>query len=232
MLLCKRFRQDLLLGYCWILVLLPLCSSFFVVKSYHRLSTTCSTALLSVDLGLRSGFAVYDNEGTLRTAFGRHFVSQSNIEASINEVLVNVTRNYSITHYVLEGDNILQKTWREAIATFTGTEHSTVEILTVSPAEWRAQMLMKKEAESGSSAKAAARLIARQIMWRAGLVDEYSTQAMDTDVAEAILIGYYATRTKLNWTGEGQKKNPYRTTLVERYSNGNVVLPPKRVKKR
>ena len=206
-------------------------SSFFVAKCLHRRQSTTCSALLSVDLGLRSGFAIYDNEGTLTTAFGRRFESQSNIDASINEVLVDVTRNYSITHYVLEGDNVLQKAWREAIATFIGTEQTTVEIITVSPAEWRAQMLMKKEAESGSSAKAAARLIARQIMWRAGLVDEYSTKPMDTDVAEAILIGYYATRTKLNWTGEDKKKNPYQTTLVERYSNGNVVLPPKRIKK-
>ena len=228
MVLCSRFPQ----GSCWIFfLLLSSCSSFFVVKQLPHISTTCGATLLSVDLGLRSGFAVFDNEGKLTTAFGRHFESQSNIETSINQVLVDVTRNYSITHYVLEGDNVLQQAWREAIASFTGTDRETVEIISVSPAEWRAQMLVKRETDSGSSAKAAARLIARQIMWRAGLVDEYPTQPMDTDVAEAILIGYYTTRTKLNWVGNDKKMSPYRTTLVERYSNGNVVLPPKRIKK-
>lgn len=69
---------------------------------------------------------------------------------------------------------------------------------------------------------------------------------MNTDAAEAILIGHFAVNDKLKWstqcghsesnigvTTEMKGKNAqsqkqetnFRTPLIERFSNGNVVLP-------
>lgn len=69
---------------------------------------------------------------------------------------------------------------------------------------------------------------------------------MNTDAAEAILIGHYAVNVKLKWSSQhaqressygiyseikeesiqSQKQETiYPTPLIERFSNGNVVLP-------
>jgi hypothetical protein len=97
----------------------------------------------------------------------------------------------------------------------------------VSPEEWRRKMLTAGERRNGPSAKAAARLIARQIMWRHGLTDFYYEGSMNTDVAEAICLGYYTVHEKLHWVN-GTRGNGFADTLIERYSNGNVVLPTKK----
>ena len=66
---------------------------------------------------------------------------------------------------------------------------------------------------------------------------------MNTDAAEAILLGYFAVNEKLKWGRERSEANQiersvnayschfqeqmsiFKPPLVERYTNGNVVLP-------
>ena len=88
-------------------------------------------------------------------------------------------------------------------------------LLLVKPEEWRADLLLAKEKASGESAKEASRLIARQ------LVAEYGGRQhkgkFQTDVAEAVLLGYHVSR-RLEWI-------PRKEPGVRRYSNGRVIVP-------
>jgi hypothetical protein len=61
---------------------------------------------------------------------------------------------------------------------------------------------------------------------------------MNTDAAEAILLGHFAVNEKLGWNREKpdakrtaqpccsqEQLSVFKPPLVERYTNGNVVLP-------
>ena len=88
----------------------------------------------------------------------------------------------------------------------------------VSPEAWRADLLLPKERKSGVAAKAAARLVARQIVAEHSAPGCVQPEKLPTDAAEAVLAGYHAVR-QLGW--RGSKAEP----AVKRYTNGAVVLP-------
>lgn len=83
-----------------------------------------------------------------------------------------------------------------------------------------------------------------------GMEENFYQGPMNTDAAEAILIGHYAVNDKLKWSSQhAQKKSNngidseikeesamsqkqetiYPTPLIERFSNGNVVLPSRAI---
>ena len=75
---------------------------------------------------------------------------------------------------------------------------------------------MPKERKTGVAAKAAARLIARQVVVERGAAGQKHAGKFPTDAAEAVLAGYYAVR-RLGWCeGDGPP--------VRRYTNGVVIL--------
>ena len=117
---------------------------------------------------------------------------------------------YKITHLAIEGANgYMLRAWSEA------APH--LSILRVSPEEWRSELLLNKERSSGSNAKAASRLVARQVVEDYGVMDRHQGK-FPTDVAEAVCLGLYVSR-KLGWI--------QRDLAVRRYTNGNVVVPRK-----
>ena len=105
------------------------------------------------------------------------------------------------------GDVAILNAWSSAA--------SDVSILRVSPEEWRYELLQPKEKLSGADCKAAARLIARQVVSDFGSMEKHNGK-FKTDVAEAVVMGLYVSR-KLGWIT--------RTPAIRRYSNGNVVVP-------
>ncbi len=61
-------------------------------------------ALLAVDLGLRSGMALYDGSGTLRWCRSTHFANKSMLRQAVPSIL---RKNPEISHLVMEGDRML-----------------------------------------------------------------------------------------------------------------------------
>ena len=180
--------------------------------------------MLAVYLGLRTGFAVYNNSGCLTSLFSRQFTCLTELKDAIHVILNEIPQ---ISHVCVEGDAVLRTVWVAEVGSFAGPNQPELPVIPVSPKEWRRKMLTKREQTNGPSAKAAARLIARQIMWRHGLTDVYYEGSLNTDSAEAVLLGYYVVHERLHWA-QNTKGNGFEDTLVERYSNGNVVLPPKK----
>lgn len=127
-----------------------------------------NAVLLAVDMGLRSGFALYNSSGLLIDFTNHRFLSLPTLKESILEVLNSIYVTHHLTNFVLEGDAVYGELWRMALEEFSHKKNETVDVLFVSPSEWRERLLTLKERKSGQDAKTAARQICRQIMWRSG----------------------------------------------------------------
>jgi hypothetical protein len=123
--------------------------------------------LLAVDLGLRSGLCLLSADGRLLRYEQRVFRDEAELvgeaprilaqwEADANAAAPEGER-WAVTHLAIEGgDPPLWEAWRNAAAGGT-------RVLSVTAGEWRTHLLLPKERRSGADAKAAARLIARQV---------------------------------------------------------------------
>lgn len=128
-----------------------------------------SSVLLSVDLGLRSGFALYNSTGQLISFAHHRFDTLQNLKTSILVELSILSKVYNLNHFVLEGDAVYGSIWTSAINQFAAENEKNVVIIYIAPAEWRDRLLTSRERKSGRDAKRASRLISRQIMWRSGM---------------------------------------------------------------
>lgn len=129
-----------------------------------------SSVLLSVDLGLRSGFALYNSTGQLISFAHHRFDTLLNLKTSILVELSSLSKIYNLNHFVLEGDAVFGSIWTSAINQFAAENEKNVVIIYIAPAEWRDRLLTSRERKSGKDAKCASRLISRQIMWRSGML--------------------------------------------------------------
>tara|TARA_B100000513_G_scaffold195634_1_gene126799 strand:- start:126 stop:2048 length:1923 start_codon:yes stop_codon:yes gene_type:complete len=179
--------------------------------------------LLAIDVGLRNGLALYSGNGSLL----RFEYLEAESVAELEERAVGVFASWPaelpegwgahgytrITHVVCEGGDLpLRAAW-ESEAALHGARYG--EVLAHS---WRKNLLSKKEQKSGQLAKAAARLIARQLVndYGAGAAGSHQGK-MQTDMAEAILVGYHSIH-QLGWLPK-QLGRP----LVRRYQNGVLM---------
>ena len=175
--------------------------------------------LVAVDLGLRTGLALYSDDGRLLEYEQAVFETSEDLQTKCLQLMSGWEAKYQgldekschITHVAVEGaDASLRHVWRNIV-----DDHLHCELLLVKPEEWRADLLLNKEKASGETAKEASRLIARQ------LVADYGGRIhegkLSTDVAESILLGYHVSR-RLEWI-------PRKEPGVRRYTNGNVVIP-------
>lgn len=175
--------------------------------------------LLAVDLGLRTGLSLYNDEGRLLRFDNFHFESPDQLLKAAKSVLlaweddVKETdasgRRWKISKIAIEGgDPPLRDAWHEAA-------NGDRAVLHVRPEEWRADLLLTKEKLDGEKAKSASRLIARQIVSDYGNFDFEGK--FQTDMAESILLGLHVAR-RLGWITT-------RGPPVRRYSNGKVIIP-------
>jgi hypothetical protein len=212
-----------------------------------------SRRLLAVDLGLRTGMALYDGSGSLlqyaqypnvpdATSLGALAEAWLSGEAPTDEqvfgtdiVIVagegmagdqpgEVVESMPVTHLAIEGSDVeLRDEWDAAAVRVASRAEGGVAAhqFDVTPSMWRHELLLPKERRSSNTAKAAARLIARQIVADRGARGiETHEGRFPTDVAEAALVGYFAVR-RLGWYGEQANAGP----PVRRFMNGAVVQP-------
>lgn len=136
-------------------------------------------SLLAVDLGLRSGLALYGDDGRLRWYRSTNFGSTARLRRGIPGVLSAIP---DLELLVAEGDRRLFEIWereaarREASARLTRAE------------AWRPRLLLAREQRSGSAAKRNADPLARAVIEWSGLPRPTSLRH---DAAEAILIGLW-----------------------------------------
>jgi hypothetical protein len=136
-------------------------------------------SLLAVDLGLRTGLALYDGDGRLRWYRSQNFATATRLRRAVHGLLAALPE---VERLVLEGGGNLAEIWsREA-------ERRGLRVRRIAAETWRQQLLYSREQRTGKQAKGHADELARRVIAWSGAARPTSLRH---DAAEAILIGLW-----------------------------------------
>lgn len=136
-------------------------------------------SLLAVDLGLRTGLALYAETGRLVWYRSKNFGSRGRLRRAAAGMLSEIPE---LARLVLEGDRALADIWEREV------RGPNVSVRRVAPEEWRGKLLYAREQSSGPKAKQSADELARKIIQWSGAPRPTSLRH---DAAEAIAIGLW-----------------------------------------
>ena len=136
-------------------------------------------ALLAVDLGLRSGLALYNAVGGLVWYRSQNFGAKARLKRAVYRLF---QEHPAITHVVLEGGGDLGIIWRKE------AERRGLEFEQIHAERWRRELLLQRQQRSGAVAKGYADRLARQVIAWSGASKPTSLRH---DADEAILIGLW-----------------------------------------
>ena len=135
--------------------------------------------LLAVDLGFRSGLALFGRDGRLIWYRSTNFGSRARLKKAAYGVLRQID---ALSRVVAEGDATLGDIWQknaEKCGAYFKRIHAEI---------WREELLFERHRRSGQEAKARADFLARQVIEWSGLPRPTSLRH---DAAEAILVGLW-----------------------------------------
>lgn len=136
-------------------------------------------SLLAVDVGIRTGLAVYRDDGRLIWYRSRNFGAAARLRRAIPALLHEA---FDPAYVVLEGGGPLADHWA------TAAERHGAHMRRVSAEEWRSLFLLAREQRSGEQAKRTADALARRVVvWS----NAPRPTSLRHDAAEAILIGLW-----------------------------------------
>ena len=143
-------------------------------------------SLLAVDLGLKTGLALYGQEGKLIWYRSKNYGTTARLKRDVNNLLGSIP---ALIYIVVEGDRGLSEIWeREAV-------RRDIPFRQINAEHWRQKLLYAREQKSGPKAKLNADFLARNIITWSGLKGPTSLRH---DAAEAIMIGLWAV-IELGW---------------------------------
>jgi hypothetical protein len=135
--------------------------------------------LLAVDLGIRTGLALFGRDGRVATYQSRNFGTAGRLRQAIHRMLDDLP---DVSWLVIEGGGPIAEIWkREAI-------HRGIQVLQIAAEQWRKEIFYAREHRSGPQAKRSAGLMARRVIEWSGAARPTSLRH---DAAEAILIGLW-----------------------------------------
>jgi hypothetical protein len=138
--------------------------------------------LLAIDLGLRCGWATFATGGRLLAYGSRHFGSRATLRKAIPHLLDDYP---ALALLVIEGGGALLVPWEKEAS------RRGLAVRQVMGEEWRKSVLLPYQRRSGKDAKAAAGVVARELIEKSGAKRPTSLRH---DAAEAILVGAWAAR--------------------------------------
>jgi hypothetical protein len=148
-----------------------------------------SRTLLAVDLGVRTGLALYGDDGRLRWYRSHNFGNAARLRRGVPGVLDEAG---GLSFLVVEGGGALADAWaREAAA-------RQIEVLWISAEEWRTLLFYPREHRTGEIAKRRAAEMARKVIEWSGARRPTSLRH---DAAEAILVGLWGVL-RVEWLRE------------------------------
>lgn len=143
------------------------------------------TALLAVDVGVRTGLALYGADGRLRWYRSQNLGSIARLRRAAPAFVTE----HGASVVVAEGGGRVADVWEAAC------ERLGVEYLRVSAERWRAELLLARDQRTGEDAKRTADTIARRVIEWSGAPRPTSLRH---DAAEAILVGLWGV-VQLGW---------------------------------
>lgn len=143
-------------------------------------------SLLAVDLGLKTGLALYQENSRLLWYRSHNFGTTERLKRGVPGILDAIPELKAL---IVEGGGNLATVWeREA-------ERRGITYLRIDAGEWRQMFLYSREQRSGVEAKKHAGELARTVIDWAGAARPTSLRH---DAAEAIMIGLWGLR-RLGW---------------------------------
>ncbi len=136
--------------------------------------------LLAVDVGLRTGLALFSEDGRLLWCRTRHLSNRTRLRRAIRGLLTQLP---DLRWVILEGGGPLAELWhREARRRGLGVWTTQAEV-------WRRDLLLPREQRTGAGAKRSALSLAERIV-RASAAPRATP--LRPDAAEAVLLGRWA----------------------------------------
>ncbi len=142
--------------------------------------------LLAVDIGLRTGFALYSGDGRLMWYRSQNFGSPSRLKRAANAIINDIPE---ISAVVLEGGGPLADIWEKEAGKLG------IRVIRVAAEQWRSMLLYPRQQRTGVQAKKTADELARRVIEWSGASRPTSLRH---DAAEAILVGLWAS-VELGW---------------------------------
>ena len=179
-----------------------------------RSRTSSFDVLVAVDLGLtRVGAAAFDVKSKRLLAYA----AGSRVDEAVEQLKLT---NSTTAMLVTEGsDRALRD---DAVQCLKDVPNFSDHDILVAAHHWREDLLLPKEMQNARLAKEAARQIAKQIIHRDL---QTNLPKPTTDAAEAICLGTWAANELRVLKTELSHENKKSNVLVDRYLNGDVILP-------
>lgn len=136
-------------------------------------------ALLAVDMGLKTGLALYEKTGRLVWYRSHNYGTTERLKHDIPRILDSIQ---GLTALVIEGGGNLANVWQKE------GERKGVQVIRIGAERWRPVFLYSREQKSGADAKRHAGELARTVIAWSGAKKPTSLRH---DAAEAILIGLW-----------------------------------------
>ena len=136
-------------------------------------------SLLAVDLGLKTGLALYDGAGRLVRYRSHNYGTTERLRRDVPAILAGIP---DLAVIVIEGGGNLALVWEKEAA------RRGLQIIRISAEAWRRQLLFSRHQRTGPDAKRHAGDLARRVIDRSGIARPTSLRH---DAAEAILIGLW-----------------------------------------
>ena len=152
----------------------------FAIRHDILRSPTPSLVLLAVDLGLRTGFALYGADGRLVSYRSQNLGSRARLRRAAGSVLAD---HRGAERVALEGGGDIADIWVRA------AERAGRRTRVIDAHVWRRRLLLPREQRHGTDAKAAADGLARAVIEWSGAPRPKG--ALRHDAAEAIAIGLW-----------------------------------------
>ena len=135
--------------------------------------------LLAVDIGLRTGLALFRQDGRLQWYRSQNFGTVTRLRQGVRGVLAGLPE---LAWLVLEGGGALAEVWRHE------AERRSIRVRQISAEAWRQRMLYAREQRTAAHAKEHAVDLARRVIaWS----QARRPTSLQDDAAEAILVGLW-----------------------------------------
>ncbi len=142
--------------------------------------------LLAVDLGLKTGYALYGQDGRLHWYRSKNFGAAARLRRGVYGLLEGIP---DLAWLVLEGGGRLAEIWEKE------ARRREIRVIRVSADEWRRVLLNPRERSNGRLAKQNAGELARRVIEERGAARPTSLRH---DAAEAVLVGLWGLR-EVGW---------------------------------
>lgn len=135
--------------------------------------------LLAIDLGLKTGFALYGDDGRLLWYRSQNFGTTERLRRGAQAMLSGIP---DLAAIVIEGGGRLAVVWEKE------AERHGLRVRKIGAEAWRQLFLLPREQRKGTDAKKNAGELARKVIAWSGAQQHKSLRH---DAAEAILIGLW-----------------------------------------